>query len=190
MSETTPHTAPVESHDEASADVMQQLRQRAADLADWRPAAAETVQRDEVAVFTLGNETWGIALRWVREVIAPIAVTAIPGAPSFVRGVFLHRGSVLSMVDLQKFLEIPGTQQVASSVLILSNGDMEFGLEVCAMQGYRSIVVGDLSPHLGLVSGGAKGLAAPLLGVTTDRVAVLDGARLLAMPELVVDQSN
>lgn len=190
MSETTHDIADGGDPVQASAEVMLELRKRAADLADWRPATTETVQRDEVAVFSLGSETWGIALRWVLEVIAPVAVTVIPGAPPFVRGVFLHRGTVLSMLDLQNFLQIPGAQQAASCVLILSDGDMEFGLEVSTLHGYRSIVVGDLSSHMGSASGGAKGLAAPLLGVTIDRVAVLDGARLLSLPELVVDQTN
>jgi hypothetical protein len=30
----------------------------------------------------------------------------------------------------------------------------------------------------------------PLLGITAERLAVIDGARLLASPELVVDQTT
>jgi purine-binding chemotaxis protein CheW len=168
---------------------VQLLRQRAAELAQWRPHSADGAVRDDVAVLSLGDESWGISLRWVRGVIAPVDVTPIPGAPAFVRGVFVHRGNVLAMVDLQLFLQIPGERRSPRCVLVLAGQGMEFAIETPRLHGYRSVAAGELSPHVGQAVGGRNAVGVPLLGVTSDRLAVLDGAALLAMPELVVDQN-
>lgn len=111
-----------------------------------------------------------------------MAVTAIPGAPDHVQGVFMHRGRVLAMVDLQRYLSIPGDAAPARCVLVLATAEMEFGIETSQLHGYRSVTVAELSPHVGSAAGDRNAGHAPLLGVTSDRLAVLDGAALLAMP--------
>jgi two-component system chemotaxis response regulator CheV len=58
----------------------------------------------EVLVFGVGKGLFGVNVAKVREVITPMRITACPGQPGSVRGVFNLRGVVLPLVDLHQFL--------------------------------------------------------------------------------------
>lgn len=101
-----------------------------------RPAAAADAgnpgadQERQVVVFQLAKETYGVEIRWVREIITVQTVTRLPGAPAFVEGVINLRGHVIPVVDLRK----------------------RFGLEASVDPRRTRIMVVEVAPHtLGLV---------------------------------------
>lgn len=51
--------------------------------------------------FTLGDESYGIDILRVQEIIGMMPVTRVPRTPSFVRGVINLRGRVIPVVDLR-----------------------------------------------------------------------------------------
>jgi purine-binding chemotaxis protein CheW len=61
--------------------------------------AAIEIQRPHL-VFSLGGDDYAVAIGQVRELVAAAPLTAVPGAPPWVRGVFNLRGSVVPLVDL------------------------------------------------------------------------------------------
>src|SRR6202171_891663 len=70
-------------------------------------SVAETsVGREWVGVaFRMGGETFLVAREETREVLGyPAAVTRIPGAKSWVKGLADDRGQLLPMLDLRQFL--------------------------------------------------------------------------------------
>ncbi|GAB4196853.1 MAG: chemotaxis protein CheV [Phycisphaeraceae bacterium] len=60
----------------------------------------------EVLVFGLGEQTYGVNVAKVREVILPVPVAASPGQPKDVLGMFNLRGVVLPLVDLHSYFNI------------------------------------------------------------------------------------
>jgi purine-binding chemotaxis protein CheW len=58
-------------------------------------------------VFALGEEAFAVPAEQVRELVAAAALTPLPGAPTWVRGVFNLRGSVVPLVDLAAKLGAP-----------------------------------------------------------------------------------
>ncbi len=60
----------------------------------------------EVLVFCIGNQAFGVNVAKVREVITPRKVSASPGQPPCVKGVFNLRNVVLPLVDLHLYLNI------------------------------------------------------------------------------------
>jgi purine-binding chemotaxis protein CheW len=68
-----------------------------------------TVQRTaagerQLARFVLGSGTYAIDIMEVREVLGPLAVTAVPGAPEFLEGIAELRGEFLPVIDLRRRL--------------------------------------------------------------------------------------
>lgn len=59
--------------------------------------------------FKLGSETFAIPISNVREVLKLPDLTDIPGTPDFMRGVINVRGSVVSVVDLNRKFGKPMT---------------------------------------------------------------------------------
>jgi purine-binding chemotaxis protein CheW len=55
----------------------------------------------QLVCFTIGDETYGIDIRAVREIRAWSATTVLPNAPDFVRGVINLRGTVVPILDLR-----------------------------------------------------------------------------------------
>lgn len=62
-----------------------------------RDAEAETRQ---FLTFTLGDETFAVAIGKVREIVEFHSLTEIPLMPSFLRGVTNLRGAVIPVIDL------------------------------------------------------------------------------------------
>jgi chemotaxis signal transduction protein len=166
------------------------LRQRAADLAAWRPDEDTAAEREQLVVFGVGQERWGISLRWVREVLVTPPLRAIPGTPRWVRGVTLHRGAVLAIFDFKEFLGLPGPAAPTPWVVVMQGQGSEFAVAVQDLAGCLDVDLAELAQARTGDALGTQPSRVPLLGITAERLAVIDGARLLASPELVVDQTT
>lgn len=57
--------------------------------------------------FKLGQEEYGLSLIRVREIIALMAITAVPLAPRCVRGVMNLRGRIIPVVDIRERFLMP-----------------------------------------------------------------------------------
>ncbi len=68
-------------------------------------AIAGLKSREEAALqyltFSLGDETFAMDIRAVREIIQHASLTVVPLMPDFVRGVINLRGAVVPVIDLQ-----------------------------------------------------------------------------------------
>jgi purine-binding chemotaxis protein CheW len=154
-----------------------------------RPVAREASAegRLDVVEFLLAHESYAIESRFVAEVFPFGDITPLPGTPAFVVGIINFRGSVLSVIDLKFFFQLPirGLND-RNRAVILRSDSMEFGVLVDAMRGTRQIAQGSLQEALPTLSGIREKY---LKGITADGVVVLDGGKLLADASLVVQQS-
>lgn len=163
------------------------LKARARRLA--RPAAAKaTGESIEVLAFRVGAESYALQPRHVERVCALDNLTPIPGVPAFVLGIVSLAGEILSVVDLRRMFELPehGLGEL-NKVIVLALEAMRFGILVDHIDGIRQIPVGALQPSLPTLCGIRERY---LLGVTQERVAVLDAARLLADRGLIIDERS
>src|SRR3546814_1553136 len=57
--------------------------------------------------FGLGTKEYGLPILQVHEVMRPLPIEAVPGAPAIVLGVINLRGQVVTVIDLRRYLELP-----------------------------------------------------------------------------------
>ena len=62
------------------------------------------VNQQQLVVFKLGGEEFGVDIMQVREIIRTGDITAVPNAPVFVRGVINLRGQITTIIDLRRKL--------------------------------------------------------------------------------------
>ena len=62
---------------------------------------AEDAQKDKYLLFALGNEEYGIAIRYVTEIIGLQTITAIPELPAYVKGIVNLRGKIIPVIDMR-----------------------------------------------------------------------------------------
>ena len=60
----------------------------------------------QLCAFAAGGEEYLIDLRRVREIVPPVPITSVPGAPEFVEGVIHLRGAVIPVVDVRRRLGV------------------------------------------------------------------------------------
>ncbi len=75
--------------------------------ADIGPAPASPVMRVRACLVVLGGEQFAVDVRCLREVMVVEKVTAVPGAPAFVRGIASLRGEIIAILDIAPVLRLP-----------------------------------------------------------------------------------
>lgn len=76
--------------------------------------AARLAPMSLVVTFTLGDERYGVDVSCIREIIRPVAVTALPAARPGILGVIDLRERIVPVVDLRRrlgFDACPPTEQ-------------------------------------------------------------------------------
>ena len=62
---------------------------------------AMTIKMGKYLTFTIDDETYGIGILKVKEIIGMMPVTSVPRTPDFVKGVINLRGKVIPVTDLR-----------------------------------------------------------------------------------------
>jgi purine-binding chemotaxis protein CheW len=160
------------------------LRARAEALARTPPRDTRPEEQLEVVEFLLAHERYAIESSFVREVSPLRQLTPLPGTPPFVLGIINLRGTIVSIVDLKKFFDLPvkGLTDF-NKVIIIGDERMEFGLLVDAVSGVHRIALAEIQAPLPTLTGIRREY---LKGVTGERLVILDGAQILADPKLIV----
>ncbi len=68
----------------------------------------EDTQEGKYLTFILGNETFGIQIRYVTEIIGIQRITPVPDMPNYVRGVINLRGKVIPVMDVRLRFRMEG----------------------------------------------------------------------------------
>ena len=95
---------------------------------DALPTAADGI---EVITFEIGEQSFCVDVRQVREIRGWTPETPIPHAPVFLRGVTNLRGAILPIVDAATRLGLASAPPSARSVIVvIENGERLAGLLV------------------------------------------------------------
>ena len=140
----------------------------------------------EVLEFLLAYETYGVEMSFVRETLPLHDLTPVPCTPPFVLGLINVRGQIMSVIDIRKFFDLPekGLTDL-NKVIVVHNGEMEFGILADAVLGVRAVPIAGLQPSLPTLTGVREEY---LKGVTRERLVILDGRKLLNDKRLVVHE--
>jgi twitching motility protein PilI len=120
-------------------ELLKELEKRSRAVATGS-VAESVVGREWVGVaFRMGGETFLVAREETREVLGyPAAVTRIPGAKSWVKGLANVRGQLLPMLDLRQFLGSGATTPGRNTrVVVVNHRDIPAGLMVDEVLGFR-----------------------------------------------------
>jgi len=160
------------------------LRARAQALARKPVPPIDPRELLEIVEFELAGERYGIEVTQIREVCALKELTPVPCSPDFVFGIINLRGEIHTVIDLKRFFDLPhsGLTEL-NQVLILHSEDMRLGILADTILGVSTIRLSALEISLPNLSGVR---ASYLKGVTSERLAVLDAAKILSDEAILV----
>jgi purine-binding chemotaxis protein CheW len=159
------------------------LKARAAALAS-RPVQPEQGELLECLEFELSGERYAVEMGFITETLPLGDFTPVFCTPPFVLGITNVRGRIISIVDLRRFFELPsiGLSDL-NRVIVVGNGAMEFGILADAIPGITAVGRNELQPPPATCTGIREEF---LSGVTNERLALLDMAKILCDRRMVV----
>lgn len=86
---------------------------------------------EQYVVFMLGNESYGIDILQVQEIMSFTKISQVPNTPIYVKGVINLRGDVIPVVDMRLRFGLPSVEYTDTTVTIVVNiHDKRYGLIV------------------------------------------------------------
>jgi twitching motility protein PilI len=131
-------------------ELLRELDRRARIAAQGQPESVASGAEWVGIAFRLGGEAFLMAREETREVMgSPAAVTRVPGARSWVRGLSNLRGQLLPIIDLRAFLG-SGTTTITRTtrVLVANHREIPAGLLVDEVMGFRRFYESEFSTDL------------------------------------------
>lgn len=128
--------------------------------------------------FCLGSEQYGVEILRVREIIGLIAITPLPQAPEYVKGVMNLRGRIIPVIDLRAKFGLDSVEATKETcIIVMDGGDgsgdaVAMGVVVDSVREVQDIARESIEPAP------AFGCSVPLdyiqgMGKVKDRVIVL-----------------
>lgn len=140
-------------------------------------AAAPATDRT-VLLCRAGSMLCALPIRQVIEVMRPLPLEELPGAPDFVAGVSIVRGAPLPVVTIARLFqerhEPPGRLVVARA------GHRRLGLAIDEVVGIRSIAAATLDALPPLLSAASKAAVAELASLDGELLVLLEAANVVS----------
>jgi purine-binding chemotaxis protein CheW len=142
----------------------------------------------EVLVFHLAQEKYGIETKYVKEVYPLKEYTPLPCVPAFIYGLINVRRRILSIFDLKAFFGFPSSRKASESkLLILEEGEMEFALLTDGIHSMQKIFLSEIQLSLPTALNDIE--QDFIRGITSEKVILLDGKKLLASKQIIIDEN-
>ena len=91
----------------------------------------EDTQKGRFLTFALGNESYGIEIKYVTEIIGIQPITEMPELPEYVKGIINLRGKIIPVMDIRlRFKKEPKEYNDRTCVIVIDIKDVSIGLIV------------------------------------------------------------
>jgi len=149
--------------------------------------AATRSREEQLVVFTLGEEVYGVNIARVQEIIRPPAITRVPRTPEFVEGVINLRGKITPVMDLRKRFGLPVSDRSRNTriVVVEISGQM-VGLIVDGVSEVLRVPAEAIEPPSALVTTVDSAYLRAIARLGERLIILLDLDRILGRKDQVV----
>lgn len=107
----------------------------------------EDTQKGRFLTFALGNEAYGLEIKYVTEIIGIQAITEVPELPEYIRGIINLRGKIIPVMDVRlRFKKSFKEYNDRTCVVVIDIKDVSVGLIVDCVSEVLSIQEQDIVP--------------------------------------------
>ena len=138
----------------------------------------------QVVGFRIGNETYGVRIGSVREIVRVPEITIVPNAPEAIEGVINLRGKIIPVMDLRKRFGNVGIQpDKKNRILVVELENRLLGLIVSSASEVLKIPPSEIEPPGTVFAEGESSYVTGVGKLKGRLIILLDIARLLRRPE-------
>ncbi|MDF2944428.1 MAG: CheW protein [Herbinix sp.] len=107
----------------------------------------EDTQKDKYLTFKLENESYGIEIKCVTEIIGIQPFTKIPELPEYIRGIINLRGKIIPVMDVRLRFKKPFKEyNDRTCIIVIDINDINVGLIVDSVADVHTIHDADIVP--------------------------------------------
>lgn len=138
----------------------------------------------QVVGFRIGNETFGVRISSVREIVRVPEITAVPNAPETVEGVINLRGKIIPVMDLRKRFGQPEIQNDRKNrILVVELENKLLGLIVNSASEVLKIPPSEIEAPGTVFADGEASYVTGVGKLNGRLIILLDIVKLLHRPE-------
>ena len=102
------------------------------DVVDQEPLELiEDTQKGKFLTFSMGNEFYGIEIKYVTEIIGMQPITEIPEMPEYIKGIINLRGKIIPVMDVRlRFRKAFRDYNDRTCIIVIDIEDISIGLIV------------------------------------------------------------
>ncbi|MDD4493596.1 MAG: chemotaxis protein CheW [Eubacteriales bacterium] len=125
------------------------------DLLDF--TEQEDTLKGKYLIFSIGNELYGIEIRYITEIIGIQPITVVPEMPQYVKGITNLRGKIIPVMDARlRFKKEVREYDDRTCIIVLDMNDISIGLIVDSVSEVIAIADEDIAPPPDINKGGLK----------------------------------
>jgi purine-binding chemotaxis protein CheW len=138
----------------------------------------------QLVVFDLASEAYGVDIGAVREIIRLQDITKVPRTPDFVEGVINLRGKVIPVVDLRKRFMVPVAEQTDDNrIVVVDIGGEDIGVVVDAVTEVLRILSDSVEPPSSVITTKDSDYLMGICKLESRMIILLDLERVLSDEE-------
>ena len=140
----------------------------------------EDTLKNMYLTFRLGNEDYGVEIRYVTEIVGMQKITEVPDMPVFVKGVVNLRGQVIPVLDMRLRFNMQSRDYDERTCIIVVNiSGSQVGLVVDTVNEVRNIDDDQISPPPKTAGADSARYIQGMGKVGESVIILLEGTRLL-----------
>lgn len=104
-------------------------------------------QKDKFLTFIMGNESFGIDIGYVTEIVGIQSITKVPELPDYIKGIINLRGKIIPVMDVRLRFKNPFKEyNDRTCVIVVDIQNLSIGLIVDSVSEVLSIAEQDIVP--------------------------------------------
>jgi purine-binding chemotaxis protein CheW len=147
-------------------------------------AVDTTHVEEQLVVFDLASEAYGVDIGAVREIIRIMDITRVPKTPEFVEGIINLRGKVIPVVDLRRRFSLPVSEENKENrIVVVDIGGQDIGVMVDAVTEVLRISSDSVEPPSSVITTADSAFLLGIAKLESRLIILLDLERVLSEEE-------
>lgn len=143
-----------------------------------------TQAEQQLVVFDLASEGYGVDIGAVREIIRMQEITRVPKTPEFVEGVINLRGKVIPVIDLRKRFGLHVAEQNKDNrIVVVDIGKQDIGVIVDAVTEVLRISTDSVEPPTSVITSADSDYLLGIAKLESRLIILLDLESVLSKEE-------
>lgn len=133
----------------------------------------------EILEFTIGNNSYGINVAKVKEILPFTKITPVPNSNPSIEGIFVPRDVIITAIDLAKALKVSVEKSQEDMLVITNFNQLNIAFHVQKVLGIHRISWADIVKPDDTINGNGTAIATGIIRKDKKLIVILDFERIV-----------